>query len=346
FELTNISSLFVPKTRITAGIRLQHRLQYFQMFSTDASFGYHWKESASKEHIFNPFSLTFAQLTRTTEKFDELLRINQLLRKSFEEQFILGHSYTFTYNDQMNRELTNHLYFQGNIDLSGNLLQLIQSLFVEGTASPAAPYKIFGTIYSEYYKFDIDLRYYYNNLAQTSSLAGRIIAGLGVAYGNSATLPYVKQFYIGGSNSVRAFPARGLGPGTYIVPDSLSATSFIDQAGDLKLEGNIEYRFPIISFLKGALFVDAGNIWLLHNDPNRSGGVFSGKTFMEQLAVGTGFGFRFDLSFLILRFDLAFPLRIPSLPEYHRWVINAIDVVDPTWRKDNLALNIAIGYPF
>jgi outer membrane protein assembly factor BamA len=173
-----------------------------------------------------------------------------------------------------------------------------------------------------------------------------LIAGIGVAYGNSATLPYVKQFYIGGSNSVRAFNARGLGPGSYKIPDSVAAKSFIDQAGDIKLEVNSEYRFPIVSIVKGALFVDAGNIWLLREDPGRPGGKFSGKTFLDEIAVGTGFGLRLDLSFFILRFDLAFPLRVPSLPSNERWVINKIDFGNPSWRKNNLALNIAIGYPY
>lgn len=346
FELENISSLFVPKTRIGAGIRLQHRLEYYQLFSTDVSFGYQWKESITKEHIFNPFSITFAQLTRTSEKFEDLLKGNPLLRKSFEEQFIIGQNYSFTYNDQMVEENKNHWFFRGSVDLSGTLLHLGQSLFIDHKATPETPYKIFGKTYSQYYKFDVDLRFYYNTIDRSSSIVGRIIAGIGVAYGNSATLPYVKQFYIGGSNSVRAFPARTLGPGSYSVPDSLRSTSFIDQAGDIKLESSVEYRFPLVSILKGALFVDAGNIWVLRDDPNRPGGTFSGKTFMDQLSVGTGFGLRFDLSFLILRFDLAFPLRIPSLPVNERWVIKDIDFGLPSWRKNNLALNIAIGYPF
>jgi outer membrane protein insertion porin family len=156
----------------------------------------------------------------------------------------------------------------------------------------------------------------------------------------------VKQFYIGGSNSVRAFGARALGPGSYKIPDSLAAKSFIDQAGDIKLEVNTEYRFPIISIVKGALFVDAGNIWLLQEDPDRPGGKFSAKTFLDEIAVGTGFGLRLDLSFFILRCDLAFPLRVPYLPQGERWVTNKIDFGSSSWRKNNLALNIAIGYPY
>jgi outer membrane protein assembly factor BamA len=346
FKLNNVSSLFVPKTRIVLGFNLLDRLQYYQLFSVDASFGYIWKESLNKEHNFNPLSITFAHLANATQKFNDLLSANPLLKKSFEQQFIIGQNYSFTYNDQLEKYHKNHVYFKGSIDLSGNLLQLFQSLFYKQKATPDTPYEIFGTAYSEYYKFDIDLRYYYNTIDQRSSLASRFIAGIGVAYGNSATLPYVKQFYIGGSNSVRAFGARALGPGSYRIPDSLAAKSFFDQAGDIKLEANTEYRFPIISILKGALFIDAGNIWLLQEDPDRPGGTFSSKTFLDEIAVGTGFGLRLDLSFFVLRFDVAFPLRVPYLPQGERWVIQKINFIDPSWRTHNLAFNIAIGYPY
>ena len=346
FGVQNDSSIFVPKTQIALGASVLRRLLYYQLFSIDASFGYDWKESINTEENFSPLSITYAHLTNRTQAFDDLLNGNPFLRNSFEEQFVIGQNYSFTYNDQLEKDRTNHLYFKGNIDISGNLLELAQSLFIKHRATPETPYEIFGTPYSEYYKFDIDVRKYYNSDDQSSSLASRLIVGVGFPYGNSTTLPYVKQFYIGGSNSVRAFAAGSLGPGSYKIPDSVAANSFIDQAGDLKLEANSEYRFPIVSILKGALFVDAGNIWLMQQDSSRPGSQFSTKTFLDEVAVGTGFGLRVDLSFFILRADLAFPLRIPSLPINERWVANKIAFGDPSWRKNNLELNIAIGYPF
>jgi hypothetical protein len=346
FAVGNGSSLFVPKTRMALGLRLLHRLQYYQMLSVDASFGYIWKETLSKEHSFNPIAVTFAHLTNTTQQFKDLLATNTFLLKSFEEQFTIGQTYSFTYADQLEKDRKNHVYFKGSVDLSGNIIHFVQSLFREEGGTPANPYKIFGTPYSEYSRFDVDLREYYNTINQTSSIASRLIAGIGIAHGNSSTLPYVKQFYIGGSNSVRAFDARALGPGSFKTPDSLLAHSFLDQAGDIKLEANIEYRFPIVSVFRGAFFVDAGNIWLRNDDPNRPGGTFSGKTFLDEIAVGAGFGVRLDLSFFILRFDLAFPLRVPYLPEGERWVTKRIDFGSASWRKDNLVLNVAIGYPY
>jgi outer membrane protein insertion porin family len=346
FAVGNDSSIFVPKTRMALGIRLLHRVQYYQMFSIDGSFGYIWKETSNKEHSFNPIAVTFAHLTNTTQQFKDLLATNTFLRKSFEEQFTIGQTYSFTYADQLEKELKDHLYFKGSVDLSGNIIHLVQSVFRVNGGTPDNPFKILGTPYSEYSRFDVDLRYYYNTTNQTASIASRLIAGIGIAHGNSSTLPYVKQFYIGGSNSVRAFDPRALGPGSFRTPDSLLANSFLDQAGDVKLEANIEYRFPIVSIVRGALFVDAGNIWLRNDDPNRPGATFSGRTFLDEIAVGTGFGIRLDFSFFILRFDLAFPLRVPYLPEGERWVTNRIDFGSGAWRKENLVLNVAIGYPY
>ncbi len=346
FALEDVSTRFVPKTRIELGTRLLDRLQYFQMLSLDASFGYDWKETLTKEHVLNPVSFTLVHLAKRTPLFSALLTANPFLRRSYEEQFILGPNYTFTYNDQLESDRKNHLYFKGGIDLSGNLLYLAQSLFAGRKAGPDNPFKIFGTPYSQYARFDIDLRHYYHSTDQATTIASRLVAGVGLAYGNSSTMPYVKQFYIGGANSVRAFNARSLGPGSYKTPDSLAANGFFDEAGDIKLEANIEYRFPLVSILHGALFLDAGNIWLARDDPTRPGAKFSGKTFLDEIAVGTGLGLRVDLSFFVLRFDLAFPLRIPYLPEGERWVARQIAFGDPGWRKNNFVFNIAIGYPY
>jgi outer membrane protein insertion porin family len=186
-----------------------------------------------------------------------------------------------------------------------------------------------------------------------NKLASRLILGTGYAYGNSSILPYIRQFSIGGSNSIRAFPARSLGPGSYSVttderytpPNELPA--FVDQRGDIKLEANVELRFDIIKAFKGAIFVDAGNIWLMKDAPdNALGGLgkFNADSFISELAVGTGLGLRFDFNFFVIRFDTAFPLRKPYLQE--RWVIDDIDFGDSKWRGDNLVFNIAIGYPF
>jgi len=185
---------------------------------------------------------------------------------------------------------------------------------------------------------------HYMKLTETTQLASRIDLGAGYLYGNSTSLPYIKQFFIGGTNSIRAFRARSIGPGTF--KEAVDPDAFLpDQSGDIKLEINTEYRAKLISVVHGALFIDAGNIWLMNNDADKPGAKFSGK-FLDELAVGTGAGLRFDLSFLVLRTDLAFPLRKPYLPSGQRWVLDKIEFGSGSWRKENLIFNLAIGYPF
>ncbi|NJO03099.1 MAG: BamA/TamA family outer membrane protein [Bacteroidia bacterium] len=163
-----------------------------------------------------------------------------------------------------------------------------------------------------------------------------------------------KQYFIGGPNSVRAFQIRTVGPGTYRTPDSLQSTAFLRQVGDIRIEGNLEYRFDIFSFLEGAVFLDAGNVWLLRENTievdnegdeptevqERPGGQFKTGQFLEELALGTGFGLRVDLSVVIVRFDFGMPLRVPYREPGSRWV----NPFDPFW--DQLVFNLAIGYPF
>jgi len=175
-------------------------------------------------------------------------------------------------------------------------------------------------------------------------LASRIIVGAGIPYGNSDELPFIKQFFIGGTNSIRAFRARAIGPGTF-KPDVDENMFLPDQSGDLKLELNTEYRAKLFSVVHGAIFVDAGNIWLMNENKDKPGAKFSGD-FLNELAVGTGAGLRFDLSFLVLRLDLAFPLRKPYLPDGQRWVLDQVAFGSGPWRKENLVFNLAIGYPF
>jgi outer membrane protein insertion porin family len=349
------SKKYLPKTQFKAGFNLQNRVGYFRLNSFNVAFGYTWKETLSRMHELFPIDLNYVRTDKTSDQFKQLLDRNRVLANSFEDQFIMGTRYSYTLNTQLSddpidqyqpRKIRPHNFFlNGNVDLAGNLLHAVQKQFPkEGDE----PYQLFGSPYSQYVKGDVDFRHYWQ-LDKHNRLVSRLLVGAGYAFGNSETLPYIKQFSIGGSNSIRAFPARSVGPGTYDVrtdPARNDGVLFIDQRGDVKLEGNLELRFDIIKSFKGALFVDAGNIWLLRSDTARTGGQFQRKDFLRELAVGTGIGFRFDFSFFVLRFDLAMPLRKPFLPDHERWVIKDIDFRSPGWRKENLIFNIAIGYPF
>jgi outer membrane protein assembly factor BamA len=156
----------------------------------------------------------------------------------------------------------------------------------------------------------------------------------------------VKQYVAGGNNSIRAFAARTIGPGSYLRTGSLLEQTIGGQSGDVKLEFNTELRAKFNQYIHGAIFIDAGNVWMQHDvDVYGEDAVF-GKDFYKQVAIGTGIGLRLDFSYLVMRFDLATPVRKPYLPENERWVLKDFNLGDAEWRKENLVLNIAIGYPF
>ncbi|MDE5647341.1 MAG: BamA/TamA family outer membrane protein, partial [Muribaculaceae bacterium] len=197
--------------------------------------------------------------------------------------------------------------------------------------------KLFGTPFSQFVKLTTQL-VYSHRVKQNDRLVGRVLLGAAHAYGNSSQVPYSEQFYIGGANSIRAFTVRSIGPGSYRAPDGL-INGYFDQTGTFKLEANLEYRFPIIGILHGAVFLDTGNIWLLKNDPDRPGGQLRAKTFLKDIAVGTGAGLRVDISMFVIRGDLGIGLHAPY-DTGKRGYFNM-----PSFRK-SLAFHLAIGYPF
>lgn len=333
------SSEFVPRTKATVRYEYQNRTQLYALNSFKTSFGYLWKDNIRKEHQLNVVDITYVSPNNVTPEYQEDIDADASLGKVIEKQLIFGPTYSYTFTNTMLKRKKNTFYFNGEVDLAGN----VTGLLTDANVKQGDTIKIFDVPFSQFVKVKADFRHYLK-LGKESQLASRIIVGAGYAYGNSTTLPTTKQFVVGGTNSIRAFRARSLGPGSYQAPIT-SNSYFPDQSADLKLEFNTEYRAKIYGLMKGALFVDAGNIWLLNADPNKPGAEIS-KDFMKQIAVGAGAGLRFDFTFLILRTDLAFPLRKPYLPEGERWVIDAIDFGSSSWRKENLILNIAIGYPF
>ena len=336
---TSSSSGFVPKTKLTIGYEYQLRSKLYSLNSFKTSFGYLWKENMRKEHQFNVTDITYVSPGHVTPLYREQAAANESLNKVIQKQLIFGPTYSYTYTNTMETAKKHTIYFKGAMDFAGNLAGLITSADIKKGDTT----KVLGVPFSQFVKMETEFRHYLK-LSDRSQLASRMIIGAGYAYGNSSEMPFIKQFFIGGTNSIRAFRARSVGPGTY--NSDMETNSFLpDQSGDIKFEVNTELRAKLFSVVHGAVFVDAGNIWLMNDNPAKPGGTFSGK-FLNELAVGTGLGLRFDLSFLILRTDLGIPLRIPSLPEGQRWVIDKIDFGNRTWRRDNLIFNLAIGYPF
>lgn len=329
-------SYSVPKTKMSLGFDYLNRGGLFRLNTFSANYGYFWNANRFVYHELNPISINIVNQTQTSPEFNEILNQNPFLKRSFEQNFIVGANYIYNYNKLLDDTRRHGVFIGTGLDVAGNLVNGLSNL----TNSESG--KLLGLEYAQYAKVDLDLRYYFRP-AKEHTIATRLWAGVGMPLGNSLSLPYVKQFFSGGPNSVRAFRIRSIGPGSY-QPDQTSLNSFFDQSGDIRLEGNIEYRFPIFSFLKGALFMDAGNIWLWNENEALPGGKFS-KDWFNELAVGTGVGLRVDVQFFVVRFDLATPLRYPYLPENKRWD-NAWDIGSRTWRRENLNFNFAIGYPF
>lgn len=332
---------YIPRTRLQVGIDYEWRTSFFNINTENIKFGYEWKENAEKQHQVFPFTVRRVALTRTTAAFDSLLTLNPRLNASFQNVLINGLEYNYVYTNQKQTQ-RQYWFFRGELDVMGNALTGLLSVINE---QDDQPYSLWNTPVAQFIKVQTDLRRYWN--FKRKSLISRLVLGAGFAYGNSDILPYVEQFFVGGANSLRAFPLRGLGPGTFL-PDANTTDSdvpFFDQTGDLKLEFQLEYRFPVFSYLKGAVFTDIGNVWLF-NDSETNVGQFDPNTFIQELGVGTGVGLRLDLEFFVLRLDAAFPIRKPILNEGFQWTIDEINVGSKDWRQENLIWNLAIGYPF
>jgi outer membrane protein insertion porin family len=342
FKIKRTRSLYIPKTRFSLSYVFSKRVDYFDMQTLHFIYGFRWKEDIKKEHELNPVDISFTKITNKTDAFNTLLEANPFLKNSYEEEFIAGINYSYTFNEQVLPSKKMQYFLQLSSETAGNVFSLVKTIAGE-EISPGNPSKVAGSVYSQYGRLSMDGRGFYN-LKNESKLATRIYTGVAIPYVNSDLLPYTRQFFSGGPSSIRAFRINSLGPGTY--NQNNDSIGFLQLGGDVKAELNAEYRFTIYRVLKGALFIDAGNVWLLKSNPSALGGAFSFTRVLSELALGTGFGLRVDISFFILRFDLAIPLRKPWLEEDERWVINQINFRSPSWRSENLILNIAIGYPF
>lgn len=331
---------FVPRTQAQLGYDILNRQKLYTLNSFKGAFGYNWKETRDKEHTFYPVSVQYVQPVRVSQLYLENMQNDPTLRNVIDTQFILGANYSYLLNQLAGKRRNNAFYYNGLVDLSGNIAGLLKRNIIKSGDTA----RFFGAPFSQYLKLENDFRYY-RDLGGENVWANRLIAGVGFPYGNSRELPFIKQFFIGGNNSLRAFRSRSLGPGTY-EPRDVGNKGFIpDQSGDIKLELNSELRFKIVKPIYGALFADAGNIWLYNENPDKPGAAFS-KSFLKEMAVGGGLGVRVDITFIVVRLDVAIPLRKPWLLEKERWVIDRIDFGNRDWRKENIIFNLAIGYPF
>jgi hypothetical protein len=343
-----------PTTTILAAYNYQN-LPVYTRTVANASFGYLWKAGEFKTNMISPLQINLVKIPFIDKTYkDSVIMKSSYLVNSYKDVLIVGGTYSFIFNNQKLKKARDNWFIRFNFEAAGNLLQTFDklsgakvirdSLFntsknsaLSDTLTLFNHYNIFGQPFAQFVRTDIDVRY--NRIINdVSSIVYRGFFGIGIPYGNSLAMPFEKQYFEGGANGIRGWQVRSLGPGSYSPPP----TRYLNQTGDIKLEANVEYRFKLFWILEGAFFVDAGNIWAIKNDKDRPGAQFNFNTFYKDIAVGSGFGMRFDLKFVLLRADLGLKIRDPKLEPNYRWTFSNSNPIN----KSNLALVVSIGYPF
>jgi len=326
-----------PSTIILGSFDYQ-ALPFYKRTMAQATFGYDWKAGKYQEHIVNPIQVNIVKLLSIDPAFARRIDSSSYLAYSYKDVMILGGSYSYIFDNQQIKKSKDFWFMRINAETAGNMLRLAGKLV--GAKRTDSTYNILGQPYAQYFRADLDLRYNYI-LNEVSSIVYRGFIGIGIPYGNSKALPFEKQYFSGGSNGLRAWQVRSLGPGSYIP----RTTTFLNQTGDIKLEANAEYRYKLFWILEGALFLEAGNIWTFYDDKSRQGTQFRFNKFYRDIAVGTGTGLRFDLKFVIGRIDLGMKLRNPcdpTLADGSKWIFTRRPY---NFRRD-FAIVLGIGYPF
>ncbi len=321
-----------PRTTIAFAYNYQRRPDYTRTIA-NARMGYSWRSSRFVTHSLYPIDFNLVNIPNVDSTFKKSIE-DTFLEYSYEDHLILNMNYTLLYNQQVLGQNRDFWYVKYNLESAGNLIDLMAPVWSK--PSKEGFYELFGIRYAQYVKSDIDIRYH-QRLNRVSSLTYRFFGGIGIPYGNLNVLPFEKRYFSGGANSVRAWPVRGLGPGSFKEEN----LSYYNQTADIKLEFNAEYRFKLFWVLEGAFFIDAGNIWGIRPGVSLPGGSFKLDEFYKQFAIGTGFGTRFDFKYFIFRIDTGLKLHDPSAERGKRWIPGSRPY---TW--DDVAFNFAIGYPF
>lgn len=337
---------FPASTTFQLYINQLNRAKYYRILSFGGSASFDLQPTPTTRHTVTPLRLTFNVLRSSTAAFDSIASINPALYVSLQNQFIPAVEYTFTYDNATVRRAKNRMWWQTSFTSSGNLTSLIYA--AAGQSISRKDKSLLGSPFAQFLKINSEFRHTWV-INQNQSIATRIAGGIIWSYGNSRVAPYSEQFYVGGANSIRAFTVRSIGPGGY-APDKDNRYSFVDQTGDIRLEANIEYRFKVAGNLNAALFLDAGNVWLLSDDPEgedekgnpvrtRKNAKFDITKVPSQIALGTGLGLRYDFGFLVLRLDCGIALHAPFKTS-KRGYYNIEKF------SDGLGFHFAVGYPF
>ena len=323
-----------PKTSLGLGFNYELRSQY-ERYLSKVSLFYEWNASDVSKHFFSPVDLSSISIVRDSAFTNRLLSLKDpRFFNQYSNHLILAMKYSYVFNNQNLSNRSNFFYFRINAEPAGNLLNLLSNV-TNATRDEEGKFTLMRIRYAQYFRTDLDFRFYKPVMVH-QQVVYRFAFGIGIPYGNSISLPFEKGFFAGGANGMRGWPVRSLGPGEY----SSDNSNFLENVGDLWLEGNIEYRFPMYRYLRGALFTDIGNIWLLDENTDFPGGTFKWNTLVRSLAVDVGMGLRFDFSIFIFRIDGGLKLYDPALPLGNRMFLpTGFQLKDINW-------NFGIGYPF
>lgn len=338
----NFFTFQVPQTSFTAGYNYQRRPDYTRTI-TNFRFGYNWKSRPYRTHYLNVADVNYVNLYEFNARFLDLIK-DLYIKSSYTDHLIAALNYTLVDNTQHIGRKEDYRYFKWSFESAGNLLAAIagitgrqKKMEIDSVTNKLISYhQIFSTRFAQYLKTDLEYRHGYM-LDEYNSVVARLFLGVGLPYGNFDVLPFEKKYFTGGANGIRAWQVRTLGPGTYKAAEG----AYPNQSADIKLEGNMEYRFRLLGHVEGAFFLDAGNIWAINRNDNRDGALFRFNRFYREIAVGTGTGLRFNFNYFIFRLDLGLKLRDPSLEAGKRFIIGNYPL-----RGDHLNLSFAIGYPF
>jgi outer membrane protein assembly factor BamA len=374
FRLHKFNNKYFPNTLINFNYTYKDRTEYIRQTGS-LGFGYAWSTPSGIKHNLNPIDFYLTEFKDIEYEYLEYLIDKNLYDQYFDHSIPAG-NYSIFYSNQRLNQIKDFFLLNMRVELAGNLFTLSNNLLgspktgsgdlyiqvIEALAKESLPdslqqdfienyrdslntyapsfYTFRGLLYNQYFKSDIDLRYNWV-FNKDNSLVVRFFGGLIVPYGNTNFSPVEKQYFVGGSNDLRAWYARSVGPGAYVLDEQTLQLRNYYQHGDIKLMANVELRHQILWRLKGALFVDAGNIWNLFANNSFPNGKFNINNFYQQLALGAGYGLRFDFTFFVIRFDLAFKLYDPSINSSNKWVYSQGD----SYFKRPI-LNFGIGYPF
>ena len=326
-----------PKTVLNLSVNYQSSQLYFRTIS-NVSYGFRFNNTKSLFfYDVIPFEAYIVNAKLSSTYQNTLKELNDyFLLNSFKDHITTLSKVSVTYNNQSIAKKRNLMFLRMSLSSSGNILRGLYSV----TNQPKDihdSYLINNIPFSQFVKLEVDYRFYFK-VRKLGKLVYRLAGGMGKPLKNLTTLPYEQSFFGGGPNSNRAWRARTLGPGSYSQPDSVKAR--YDKIGNIQIETNLEYRFHIFKSIYGAWFVDAGNIWLSYNDPNKPNGQFRIDEFYNEFGIGSGFGIRYDFSFFVLRLDGAMRVHDPQYAKGQRWVLGK-----QTMRQSAI-LNFGIGYPF